>query len=493
MIFRGGPSRIRNSIIGRRRISSPKRLSSVDDQMRKMTSNKGVADLALMTAVVVTLAGRSQAITAFTVNTYNRSDTNITAVPGDIPAHVSVIILEGNEISSIDSFGSFGLLDSLFLGRNALTEFPNVTSSGSRLRILRLNGNRIARIVIDRLDRLTALEQLDLSHNYLSFIPDIFALSETLTQLNLNDNNLSAFPFFRKMGRSLRILLLANNRIPLIPQQALQYLPSIMELDIDNNALNEFPDLTPVGACLQELHLSSNWIQHAPNDLLRRLETLTVLEMNRCGLLQIPDFRSSSSRTTLTVLGLSGNNIRSIPLSRLLPLGALMLISLSGNPLRQLPNLCHLAAPMKIRLPDESMVCDCHMRWLIYAELFHVRVLDRDLVRPCAVPSSLFGATWDEIRFENLTCKGYRMKQARPRRIGETFRCDLTDSKRWTRARSPLHCAAYCLELNGCHYFRFLDDARDEWTANCGQVRINRALASCGHLARQIALNISSD
>jgi Leucine-rich repeat (LRR) protein len=99
---------------------------------------------------------------------YNGSYRNLTAVPGDISTTDTEITLQGNLITSLDTFPVFPSLLGLDLAENLLATFPNVCSVGSTLQTLSLQKNMISDIDASRLDCLVMLQHLSVASNPLA-------------------------------------------------------------------------------------------------------------------------------------------------------------------------------------------------------------------------------------------------------------------------------------------------------------------------------------
>lgn len=422
----------------------------------------------LVAALTVIEHGTSQVL-PYNSSTYILINTSISEIPNDIPLKVQVIILRDNEITNMDSFGTFINLSTLDLTGNKLTEFPNVTSVGPSLLYLTLSNNGISEIQPDLLGGLFALRMLDLSHNRLSSFPDVFGPSNSFELLDISKNHFRVIPYLPYLGRNLHVLKASNNKISIVSPECLKVLTSLRLLDLSSNLLMEFPDVSPLAFSLQNLILAYNRIYQVPPSRLSKLRSLTFLDLRSCRLEEMPDFGKSPSKATLNSLQLTDNQIASIPLERLLSLRELKYLSVASNPIRTLPNLCYLWHSLLLRLPTGSMVCDCHLRWLRLAERAGIIMLEGSQLKPCAEPSSLSNTTWNAINLENLTCKDYSIKQAKSRRSDGLFNCPLCDVTWWIGARSLIQCADYCLRTDGCQSFQYRDvTTTNKGQANCG-------------------------
>jgi hypothetical protein len=140
---------------------------------------------------------------------------------------------------------------------------------------------------------------------------------------------------------------------------------------------------------------------------LECFDVLWYLIINDNQLIHIPDFSSSPSRFTLQYMAIHNNQITNIPIHTISDLSAFSWLWASANPLRSLPNLCHLQRYVIIQLPEGTITCDCRMRWLKRIEATNgLSILTESTWRPCAEPPELVGVLWRDIPIENLTCAG---------------------------------------------------------------------------------------
>ena len=220
------------------------------------------------------------------------------------------------------------------------------------------------------------MQKLDLTGNLLSSLPDVAGPSSTLWRLWLGDNRFNAIPTLNKMGATIVQLFISSNLLQMINASSLANLPSIRLLDISTNDITTFPDLQPIGSTLLMLALHNNKIKIIPTDVLNSLQRLEKLYYSNSDTLNhMPDFSQSPSRHTLENLVLPGNAITNVPLHTLSALTAMTLVKLKANPLTTLPNLCHApVVTFAISMPSNTLICDCHLRWIKLMESFGLSV-----------------------------------------------------------------------------------------------------------------------
>ncbi|XP_033646149.1 leucine-rich repeat-containing G-protein coupled receptor 5-like [Asterias rubens] len=304
---------------------------------------------------------------------------NLTEVPLDLPANTVEINLSFNNLTALPA-----------------DAFSHVT----RLRHLKLVGNRIRTLNEDVFRGLKELHSLDLQLNIFqklpskAFHPDL----ANLRTLNLNSNYIEDFPGHALLNlHSLRHLYVEGNRLNRIPTEAISLVPELTVLLLSSNAITMVQDHAfQNNTKLIELSLNNNSIQvistHAFSGLynlkgldfrynyhriknikqgaFRNLTNLNALAISDVdNLSEFPDLSGTTSLERLTIdrcsltaipttfcdgmhhlkeLDLHNNKIESIPsfsnCSQLqyLNLGLNKLSSLESTPFQGLNQLSHL-------------------------------------------------------------------------------------------------------------------------------------------------------
>jgi Leucine-rich repeat (LRR) protein len=165
------------------------------------------------------------------------------------------LVLHNQGICKIECLGSFVKLRSIDLSFNSIEHIENLENLIS-LKELKLYQNKIEHIA--GLDTNTQLENLILHGNQIAEIPNVFAPLKRLKVLRLDCNRLSSIS---NLGccRSLVELNLAHNRL-----SSTRGIQSIISLERLNLADNDLRALDGLSDCklLQELTVSSNFIPH---------------------------------------------------------------------------------------------------------------------------------------------------------------------------------------------------------------------------------------
>ena len=209
---------------------------------------------------------------------YMSVSLNITAVPTDIPSTVREIHLTDNLIEDIpaDMFSHLSL-QTLRLGHNLLSKFPDLKSVAQSLQYLYLDNNRITVIDSQRLNNLTRLRKLSLHNNAVHALPDITI--PNLRTFGCNNCSLAEFPNIENCAL-VEYLNLAANDINIIPDNYFMSMSMLKVLGINGN-----PRLTglitlPVGSSqIKQVYASRTSITEIPAQAMASMDKLTVIQL----------------------------------------------------------------------------------------------------------------------------------------------------------------------------------------------------------------------
>ncbi|XP_061109557.1 trophoblast glycoprotein b [Conger conger] len=179
------------------------------------------------------------------------------AVPKDLPKHVKVLSLSGNNISqlSVDSF------------TDLLTQLTD----------LHLTGNKIEQVEPNSFTNLPSLRLLDLSNNRLhSFSSEAFLVNNSLQELNLSrslyDYSYNEISSLLQNGTpGLSVLDLSNNNLLYLPENIFSNSGNLSRLNLRNNSLVSFRNGTLKNVRLLSLDLRENSLKELPNSSLAEL------------------------------------------------------------------------------------------------------------------------------------------------------------------------------------------------------------------------------
>ncbi|KAL2078294.1 hypothetical protein ACEWY4_025979 [Coilia grayii] len=194
------------------------------------------------------------------------SDNEITALrPGafDDLGELTYLYLDGNRISSLAK-GIFAPMINLFilqLNDNQIRELPAGVFAGAKdLRWLHMSGNEIAAIQPGSLDDVENLAILHLDRNKLATYP-LAPMSKlrVVEELTLSKNPLTFIPdnAFRSFGRYMEKLHLDNMGLQKFADGAFGGVTALKSLHLDNNKLKSLPSSLEFST-LTNLTLSNN-------------------------------------------------------------------------------------------------------------------------------------------------------------------------------------------------------------------------------------------
>ncbi|KAF8936980.1 cysteinyl-tRNA synthetase [Dissophora ornata] len=298
----------------------------------------------------------------------------------------------------LDFVQNCSVLRELHMAYNDLKRVPSNVRCIVHLQVLDLRGNRIKHLEKARLEETEELITLYLQSNLLETIPDSFQSLKYLRILNLSSNNFSKAPMVlfeistleeldmsfnelteipEEIGRlsRLRILLLFGNRIgPFLPKtmtnltrlskldirqngilnlDALNDLPSLEELLVDYNTNvilnNSFKSLARAsflkcnmtalnlrgsGHTLSFLDISSNKLSNLAPELFEHLQSLETLRLDNNSISSIPGAIGTLRR--LGSLSISNNHLSNLP-EEIGQLESLLELDVHSNRLIELP------------------------------------------------------------------------------------------------------------------------------------------------------------
>ena len=279
---------------------------------------------------------------------------------------LSEVDLSGNQLSDVDgAFDGLRRLSRLDLRRNRLTTVTSKTLSGlSGLRYLRLDDNRISSVADRAFATLDRLMYLVLRGNRLSTVSRFHFSSEFLSYVDLSDCGLEQFPSglpgsvqylqlrhnrLRTMSRrdlvdvaaELNILVLDENRLEHIDDDAFETTANLQQLWLNGNRLRAIPRSLP--ASLRRLFVDSNRLQSLtaadfppPSSGAWQLDTLSAMSNN----ISLVSGDALTSLSQLSSVDLAANRIRKLHSDTFAGNGRLRTLTLSKNPLEELGVRC---------------------------------------------------------------------------------------------------------------------------------------------------------
>ncbi|GAB3508629.1 COR domain-containing protein [Spirosoma knui] len=214
-----------------------------------------------------------------------------------------------------------------------IKEIPIELKDCERMRTLDLFGNSIQRIP-DWFYNLKGLEHLSLKNNSFKEIPTIVFTLENIKSLNFAENQISELNdniFVNLMN--VEKVDISYNIIESIPYKNIDY-PKCKILNLQGNQLENFPTVISQVKSLKKLLLSENKISSVEDNAFEGFENLTELDLSFNELTYLPS--SLGKLTKLKKLNLSGNRIQLLP-KEFENLTSLEVLGLDGNPMERVP------------------------------------------------------------------------------------------------------------------------------------------------------------
>ncbi|KAK4299320.1 hypothetical protein Pmani_028396 [Petrolisthes manimaculis] len=299
---------------------------------KQLLGSQWVLLMGVVFQVVVVCLGTSMAA-AVAMEVVVDSNTSSSCLPGCSCGVLPTPLLHEN----------LTMLDCSFAG---LRSFPEEIPSG--VEALSVRGNSISHVLDSVLAQLIFLRELDLSHNKIKFIGrgGVFRNLTRLEVLHLGKNAISTIFRDNLVGpRALHRLVLADNKINYIEDEALVDLVFLEDLDLQHNYLGSLYQEWFTGLNrLTSLNLDHNRIHNVSASVFRPLTALRELHLagNRISNL---DPRAFSRLTQLQILHLEENLLTTVPTSALQSLPSLVTLVMDQNPLAKVKPLdfSHLA------------------------------------------------------------------------------------------------------------------------------------------------------
>ena len=265
------------------------------------------------------------------LETISLAHNNLKSIDLSTFTSLKELILNTNQIKSIETQDPLPNLERLELGSNGLTLFPGDIRNFSEL------------------------EELDLSHNDLIKLPSEITILKNLRKLNLRNNELRDLPHSWGDMKALEHVNLSQNQLRDLPASTKE-LGRLQHLDLSQNKLMRLPPIMGEFKDLSYLNLNLNQFfsqSYSIPDSLGELESLRTLNMGNNQLEFLPDCFTNLS---LERLDLSNNSISFLP-EDLSKWNGLKQLYLQNNPIIKLgDNLKHLSSLEYLNLDHVSIM-----------------------------------------------------------------------------------------------------------------------------------------
>uniref|UniRef100_A0A8C2W9N0 Si:ch211-180f4.1 n=1 Tax=Cyclopterus lumpus TaxID=8103 RepID=A0A8C2W9N0_CYCLU len=349
--------------------------------------------------------------------TVDCNELHLHRLPANISADTQVLLLQSNNISSIDTeLQRLTNLTELDLSQNHFTQVSSMDlSSLGRLVTLYLEENHIEELEDFSLRNLSSLEELYINHNRISSIgPKAFAGLTNLLRLHLNSNRLVALDsrWFESLP-SLEILMIGENPILGLEERNFLPLSRLHSLVLAGMGLASIPSAAflgldyleirvPLGVLpnLKFLDLNRNPISRVQQGDFQNLQHLEELSLNimeelvmveRAAFKNLPELAKLElcSNPRLSYIDPQAFRCLSACLSVFLCVNHLGL--LSGDLLSSLPSL------EEVSLHSNPLRCDCLTSWGPHlGNQSHLKMLE-SAITLCSSPPHLIGRELQEV------------------------------------------------------------------------------------------------
>ena len=125
----------------------------------------------------------------------------------------------------------------LVLSQSNLNALPLDLGAYKNLKRLYVDANQLKEIPQSTFSNLKSLEELDLSYNQLTSLPDNIAKATQLELLDLSNNAFEALPKGVLALKNLKTLNIRNNKIKVLPEE-IKYLDKLEIIYLAGNALD---------------------------------------------------------------------------------------------------------------------------------------------------------------------------------------------------------------------------------------------------------------
>ena len=351
---------------------------------------------------------------------------------------VRTLNLSFNVINVIEErvFGSLAAIDTVNFAFNRLTGLNGSILFGlQNVRVLNFSGNYISEMSYHTFLYLHRLEILDLSHNNLQYLPnDAFQGLESVKLVYLHHNYLLSVKGAFNGLQQLSDLDLSYNALRKLLNSTFADLPQLNFLQLSFNNITEIsPTFCGNTSSVKMLDLHENSLQQLGGRLFQKLPALQVLDLSQMPYLRSISFDAFDGAHSLALLNLSFNPKLSFLHPQLLAMSPdLTTLDLRSNNLSKLSHVTFHSNPRLARLflSHNPWQCGCGLAWIAAntPDQEKPMVADLDLVT-CRRQSNSTAIPITEASQEMLQCNNVTLINVTDvvfAKIGSQFvlRCD---------------------------------------------------------------------
>ncbi|XP_077297692.1 uncharacterized protein LOC143919287 [Arctopsyche grandis] len=280
--------------------------------------------------------------------------------------HLKYLYLSHNLLSSVIGFDWCHLTELLYidLSNNFLMTLPfNFFENSKNINHINLNNNYLKYISNSLSKELPSVSRLEIQENPLLDFKDRSQMYPNLKRLSISGSNLNNITRANfGMHPKLIELILINNQISHIAQDAFENVANIKNLDLSSNLIKMIPIELKNLHQLRLLNFSHNQIDTLEEiSYVKYLITLD-LSKNKINTISIKAFKNMKH---LEELYLQDNNIDHLKASVFISLAKLKKLDLHGNNLKAIP--VEIFVPIEntlifLDITDNTMDCNCETR-----------------------------------------------------------------------------------------------------------------------------------
>ncbi|GCB75875.1 leucine-rich repeats and immunoglobulin-like domains protein 3 [Scyliorhinus torazame] len=202
--------------------------------------------------------------------------------PAPLPSRTVRLDLSHNLITSIDSnlFNNLHNLQEVKITHNELTAVPNFGIVASNITLLSLSNNKIVELQSEQLTPFWSMETLDLRNNHIFELTTFPPLQ--LQNLYISNNKITYLDpgCFDNLSNTLQVLKLNRNKISAIPPKRFK-LPHLQHLELSRNKIKKVVGLTFQGlSALKLLRLQRNGITELMDGAFWGLSNIETLQLD---------------------------------------------------------------------------------------------------------------------------------------------------------------------------------------------------------------------
>ncbi|KAL9957421.1 hypothetical protein ACROYT_G039054 [Oculina patagonica] len=223
--------------------------------------------------------------------------------PGDLEKNCDLreLKLYANEITEISGLDRCKELNNLLLQYNKIKCIGKGLQHVRKLKVLRLDNNQLCKIEHREIGCCSQITVLDISCNSITDISALNALP-ALEELDLSNNKISKIP---DLGRCKKIQELDISRNQVSDLSGLKSLSNLTVLRVENNQIATMESLGKLRS-LQELYLANNKISEVKS-FSSQFPSLEILDLSNNVIATVEEMFALSSISTLVELTVIGN------------------------------------------------------------------------------------------------------------------------------------------------------------------------------------------